>query len=44
MFTADARDQTDLNALTAQVMTIVQQTIQPEYLGKWIKPQGPRER
>ncbi|HSF79757.1 MAG: hypothetical protein JSV61_04885 [Anaerolineales bacterium] len=41
MFTADARDQTDLQVLTAQVVDIVQDTMQPEQVSLWILDLNP---
>jgi len=37
-FAATARAETDLEALSAQVVDIVQHTMQPEKIGIWLKP------
>ena len=36
-FAAAARDETDLEALTAQVVSIVQDTMQPEQVTLWLR-------
>ncbi len=36
-FSSAARDQVDLDALTAQLLSAVQETVQPEYAGVWLK-------
>jgi hypothetical protein len=37
-FTAVARDETDLNALTTKLADVVQTTMEPESVGVWLKP------
>ncbi|UCH58746.1 MAG: hypothetical protein JSV61_11070, partial [Anaerolineales bacterium] len=38
-FAAAARDETDLEALTARVVGIVQDTMQPDQINLWLTPQ-----
>ncbi len=37
-FAATARDETDLDALTARLVEVVDETMQPESVGLWLKP------
>jgi hypothetical protein len=39
-FAASARDQTDLDALTAEVQRVVRETIQPQHISFWLKPRA----
>jgi hypothetical protein len=41
-FAATARAETDLETLATQVVTIVQNTLQPEHVGLWLKPTASR--
>ena len=36
-FAVTARDETDLDALTAELVRVVQETMQPEGVGVWLK-------
>lgn len=36
-FAATARDETDLDALTAELLRVIQETMQPEYVSLWLK-------
>jgi hypothetical protein len=36
-FGATARDETDLAALTAEMLRVVEETVQPEFVGLWLK-------
>ena len=36
-FAATARDETDLNALLAELMRVIQETMQPETVSVWLK-------
>jgi hypothetical protein len=37
-FAATARDETDLDALTAELVRVIQETMQPEQVSVWLKP------
>ena len=37
-FGATARDETDLEQLTAEMLRVVDETMQPEFAGLWVKP------
>jgi len=37
-FAATARDETDLDVLAAAMLRVVDETVQPEFVGLWIKP------
>ena len=37
-FALTARDETDLDALTAELVRVVQETMQPENVSVWLKP------
>ena len=37
-FAITARDETDMNTLTAELARVVQETIQPEQVSVWLKP------
>jgi hypothetical protein len=37
-FGASVRDETDLDALTAELLRVVDETMQPEFVGLWLKP------
>jgi hypothetical protein len=41
-FAATARDETDLDALTAELVRVIQETMQPEHVSVWLKPSGRR--
>jgi hypothetical protein len=41
-FAARLRDQVDLDALTAELLTLVDQTMQPEGASLWLRPHAPR--
>jgi hypothetical protein len=36
-FGATARDETDLEALTGELLRVVNETIQPDFVGLWLK-------
>ncbi len=40
-FAATARDETDLDALTAELLRVIQETMEPEGLSIWLKPTEP---
>jgi hypothetical protein len=37
-FAATVRDETDLDALTAELVRVIQETMQPEHVSVWLKP------
>jgi hypothetical protein len=37
-FSAKLRDETDLNALSDNLMNVVRETIQPTYVSLWLRP------
>jgi len=37
-FAATARDETDLDALTAELLRVIQETMEPESVGLWLRP------
>lgn len=37
-FAATARDETDLDALTAELVRVIQESMQPEHVSVWLKP------
>jgi hypothetical protein len=37
-FAATVRDETDLDALTAELLRVIQETMQPEHVSIWLKP------
>ena len=37
-FAATARDETDLDALTAELVRVIQETMQPESVSVWLRP------
>ena len=37
-FAATVRDETDLDALTAELMRVIQETMEPEHVSVWIRP------
>ena len=39
-FATTARDETDLDRLTAELMRVVQETMQPEHVSVWLRPVG----
>ena len=43
-FAITARDETDMNALTAELAWVVQETIQPEQVSVWLKAESSSER
>jgi hypothetical protein len=43
-FAATARDETDLDKLTARLVDVVQETMQPAHVSLWLKKQGGEER
>jgi hypothetical protein len=40
-FAATARDETDLDALTAELLRVIQETMQPEHVSIWLVPEAP---
>jgi hypothetical protein len=43
-FTATARDETDLDRLTAELARVIQETMQPESVSVWLMPSADRRR
>jgi hypothetical protein len=43
-FSAQLRNETDLDALSAELVSVVRETMQPEYASLWLKPPGRRQR
>ena len=39
-FATTARDETDLDALTAELVRVIQETMQPEHVSVWLRPGG----
>jgi hypothetical protein len=39
-FSAKLRDETDLEALNAELLSVVLETMQPEYVSLWLHPAG----
>jgi hypothetical protein len=39
-FAATVRDETDLDALTAELVRVIQETMQPEFVNVWLRPVG----
>ena len=37
-FAATARNETDLDALTAELVRVIQETMQPEHVSVWLRP------
>ncbi len=37
-FAATARDETDLDRLTAELLRVIQETVEPESMSIWLKP------
>lgn len=37
-FAATARDETDLDSLTAELLRVIQETMEPEHVSLWLKP------
>ena len=42
-FSVRLRDETDLDSLNAELITVVRETIQPEHLSLWLRPDTPPE-
>ncbi len=42
-FAATARDETDLDRLTAELVRVIQETMQPEFASVWLVPDSPGE-
>ena len=43
-FAATARDETDLDALTAELLRVIQETMEPESISVWLRPVDQAER
>jgi hypothetical protein len=43
-FGATARDETNLERLTAEIVGVVDETMQPEHVSLWLKPAGDGKR
>ena len=39
-FAATVRDETDLDALTAELVRVIQETMQPEFVNVWLVPES----
>lgn len=37
-FAQTVRDETDLDALTAELLRVIQETMQPQHVSVWLKP------
>ncbi len=37
-FAATARDETDLDRLTAELVRVIQETMEPEFVSIWLRP------
>jgi hypothetical protein len=42
-FAVTARDETDLEKLTAELLRVIQETMEPDHVSIWLKPTGGRE-
>jgi len=43
-FAATARDETDLDRLTAELVRVIQETMEPEHVSVWLRPAGDERR
>jgi hypothetical protein len=42
-FSAKLRDETDMDALSSELISVVRETMQPEHASLWLRPQaGPK--
>ena len=41
-FAATARDETDLDRLTAELVRVIQETMEPEFVSIWLRPMEDR--